>query len=77
MSRTEQDIYRLHMEITRAFEECTRTHNRDWLVHFWEVMMDEANMSRQDVIDLLLDEINRGNRESEMLLRSILDNTPD
>jgi hypothetical protein len=40
-------------------------------------MMDEANMSRQDVIDLLLDEINRGNGESKDLLRSILDNTLD
>ena len=72
---TEEELQRLHREITAAFEESTRENNKDWLRYFWEIMMEESNMSKQQLIDLMLDELNRGNESSRAMLESILDNT--
>ena len=72
MERTEQEIYQLHQEITFAFEESMREGNKDWLHHFWQTMMEDGNLTRQELIDFMLDELNRGNSGSEEMLRSIL-----
>ena len=72
---TEDELQRLHHEITAAFEESTRDNNKDWLRYFWEIMMEESNMSKQQLIDLMLDELNRGNETSRAMLQSILENT--
>lgn len=73
--QTEEELQRLHHEITAAFEESTRDNNKDWLRYFWEIMMEESNMSKQQLIDLMLDELNRGNESSREMLQSILDHT--
>ena len=75
MEQHEKEIYHLHKEITVAFEESTRTHNVDWLKCFWEIMMEESNLSKQQLIDLMLDEFNRGNTISKEMLQSILENS--
>jgi hypothetical protein len=72
---SEKELQKLHREITAAFEESTRANNRDWLKYFWEIMMEESNMSKQQIIDLMLDELNRGNESSHAMLKSILDHT--
>ena len=73
--QTEEELQRLHREITAAFEESTRENNKDWLKYFWEIMMEESNMTKQQLVDLMLDELNRGNESSHEMLKSILDNT--
>lgn len=72
---TEEELQKLHREITAAFEESTRDNNKDWLKYFWEIMMEESNMTKQQLIDLMLDELNRGNDTSHEMLQSILNNT--
>jgi hypothetical protein len=73
MPQTEDEILRIHQEITTAFEESTRANNADWLHYFWQIMMEDSNLSRQEIIDLMLDELNRGNSCSKDMLRSILE----
>ncbi len=77
MQQSEDDILRLHQEITAAFEESLRLKNDDWLKYFWQIMMEDSNLSRQEIIDLMLDEFNRGNSCSKDMLRSILDHSVD
>lgn len=73
--QSEEELHNLHREITAAFEKSTRENNKDWLKYFWEIMMEESNMTKQQLVDLMLDELNRGNPESREMLQSILDNT--
>ena len=72
---SEEDLHKLHREITAAFEESTRNNNKDWLKYFWEIMMEESKMSKQQLIDFMLDELSRGNSESREMLESIIHNT--
>ncbi len=72
---SEQDLQKLFCEITAAFEESVRSNNKDWLKYFWETMMEESNMSKEQLIDLMLDELSRGNEDSRKILQSILEHT--
>ena len=72
---SENDLHKLHKEITAAYEESMRKNNKDWLRYFWEIMMEESNMTKQQLIDFMLDELARGNVESKAMLESIVDNT--
>ena len=74
-SPTEEDLNVLFQEITAAFEKSYDENNTDWLRYFWETMMEESNMSKQQLVDLMLDELVRGNSSSRMMLESILNHT--
>ena len=71
----EEDLQALHREITAAFEKSTHENNTDWLEYFWEIMIEESNMNKQQLIDLLLDELARGNASAREMLESILSHT--
>ena len=71
----EEDLQALHREITAAFEKSTHENNTDWLEYFWEIMIEESNMNKQQLIDLLLDELARGNASAREMLESILNHT--
>ena len=71
----EEDLQSLHREITAAFEKSTHENNTDWLEYFWEIMIEESNMEKQQLIDLLLDELSRGNSYARDMLESILNHT--
>lgn len=75
LHQSEDEILRIHQEITAAFDESIRANNQDWLKYFWQIMMEDSNLSRQEIIDLMLDELNRGNSCSKEMLRSILDHS--
>lgn len=75
--QSEEELHNLHHEIASAFEKSTRENNKDWLKYFWEIMMEESNMNKEQIIDLMLDELNRGNEESKDMLQSIIDHTRD
>ena len=74
-SFAEVDLEVLFHEITAAFEKSFNENNTDWLKYFWETMMEESNMSKQQLIDLMLDELVRGNDFSRKMLESILNHT--
>ena len=71
----EEDLQALHREITAAFEKSTHENNTDWLEYFWEIMIEESNLNKQQLIDLLLDELARGNSHARDMLESILNHT--
>ena len=71
----EEDLQALHREITAAFEKSTHENNTDWLEYFWEIMIEESNLNKQELIDLLLDELARGNTHARNMLESILNHT--
>lgn len=75
LHQSEEEILRIHQEITAAFDESVRANNQDWLKYFWQIMMEDSNLSRQEIVDLMLDELNRGNTCSKDMLRSILDHS--
>lgn len=75
MRPEEEDLQSLHREITTAFEKSTHENNTDWLEYFWEIMIEESNMNKQQLIDLLLDELARGNENAREMLESILNHT--
>ena len=74
-SPSEEDLNVLFQEITAAFEKSYNENNTDWLRYFWETMMEESNMSKQQLVDLMLDELVRGNTSSRQMLESILNHT--
>ncbi len=77
LQQTEDEILRVHQEITAAFDESIRANNQDWLKYFWQIMLEDSNLSREAIIDLMLDELNRGNSCSKEMLRSILEHNAD
>ena len=74
-SSTEDELNILFKEITAAFEKSYDENNTDWLRYFWETMMEESNMTKQQLVDLMLDELVRGNTSSRKMLESILNHT--